>query len=59
VRRESMRTVHVRLTAGQTRALDELRLYLGRRWERGGPVTASKAVRWALRVALGRMKKER
>jgi hypothetical protein len=35
-----MRTVHVRLTAGQTRALDELRLYLGRRWERGGPVTS-------------------
>jgi hypothetical protein len=54
-----MRTIHVRLTAGQSRALDELRLYLGRRWERGGPVTSSKAVRWALKVALGRMKKER
>lgn len=54
-----MRTIHVRLSPGQARALDELRLYLGRRWERGGPVTASKAMRWALRLAADRARKVR
>lgn len=54
-----MRTIHVRLTPGQARSLDELRVYLGRRWETGGAVPASKAVRWALRLAADRLRKAR